>query len=74
VKEDPEVACLGPFLAEGTLVDAQFGLVTYAQPETCDLLVTWTLVICGYLDQETWSEQATCVAPVRLGSCSLSWG
>ena len=74
MREDPEVACLGPSLAEVTLVDGQSGLVTYALPETCDPLVTWKLVIYGYLDQETWSEQATCVAPVRLGSCSLSLG
>ena len=72
MKGDPEVACLGPSLAEGTLVDAHSGLVTCAQLETCDLLVTWKLVICGYLDQETLSGQATCVAQVRLDSCSLS--
>ena len=74
MKGGPEVACLGPSLAEGTLVGARSGLVTCDQPETCDLLVTWKLVICGYLDQETWSEQATCVVQVRLGSCSLSLG
>ena len=74
MREGPGVAYLGPFLAEEILVDAHSGLVTYVQQETCVLLVTWKLVICGYLDQETLSGQVTCVAQVRLDSCSLSLG